>query len=180
MPHSSNSDSTASVNVSWELQVNHILVSFKVENSPTTTNRDFLTDGWKNNGLWEYDVVEVFIQLTDEKKLDGPYLELQVSPLEQKVALLIKKPRIDVVSAGELTSSASANTYTTGFDGTFKIDYRDIPGHENKNHTVIKAGFFACLGKKENRKYFALNINTEAQADFHKPELFKKIGTYER
>jgi hypothetical protein len=179
-PHQSNSDSETSVKVAWQLQENQILVSFKVEKSQINTSAEFLTDGWENSGLWEYDVVEVFIQFSDDLGLNSPYLELQVSPLGQKLALLINKPRVEVKSAGDLLSSAIAKRIGAGFEGIFKIDYCDIPGHENKKLDIIRAGFFACLGETENRKYFALNINTEVQPDFHRPELFKKIGTYER
>jgi hypothetical protein len=176
-PHHSNGNEDIHVYYSSELLKNHIVISFKVHSNILNTNHDFLQEGWGNIGLWDFDVVEVFIQFSDQA--DGHYLELQVSPLGQKLALLIRKPRLEYEKINTLLGQADATVSEKGFLAEFKIDYRDIPGFETTKTNEIKAGLFACLGPVNARNYFALNINTDAQADFHRPELFKKIGRYE-
>ena len=176
-PHHSNKNKDIRVQYTIELKEKQLFIKFTVKNSPISTNASFLKDGWGNIGLWDYDVVEVFVQFSDQA--DGHYLELQVSPLSQKFALLIKRPRVEVEKVTNLKSEASGSESENGFEALFKIDYRDIPGKAKTKTNIIKAGLFACLGKGEGRNFFALNINTEAQADFHRPELFKEIGRYE-
>ena len=56
----------------------------------------------------------------------------------------------------------------------FKIPLSEIPGSGNK----LYGNFFSCLGS-DTRSYYALNINTEDTPDFHRPDLFIKLGELE-
>lgn len=139
---------------------------------PFHLNREFSADGYKNWELWNYDVLELFLTRTD---LRVPYIELQISPLNQKLALLIKKPR----KSFEFYTPATFK-YSTEFSGEVwniycELDAADIPGGSPNLRGNIHCG----LGPQENRRFYGLNINQDDKADFHKPLNFISLGRFD-
>lgn len=128
------------------------------------TNDDFALDTIENWGLWEYDVIEIFLTYNKSQ-----YLELQVSPLNQKFALLISKPRVDFKYPKEIKVESKVNLSKTQWGGEFNINKKDIPQGELN----LKGSVFAILG--DPREYYAINPNPEDSADFHRPELFGEL-----
>jgi hypothetical protein len=168
--HAQNTDSSSEIYVDYKIQGEFVHVLFEVSTAEININEKFSQDNFDNFGLWDFDVVEVFIQ---KENKNNHYLELQISPANQKFALLIKKPRIETESYSPLNSKISSTKTSSGFKAEFFIHIDDIPG--NSEH--IKANFFCCLGPQENKSYFALNINQEVTPDFHRPELFISLGS---
>lgn len=148
----------------------HFTVS-KRDNSEYCANPDLGDDYSKNWGLWENDVVEAFIQLrstADEES--APYLEIQLSPLNQPFALLITKPR----ELFDYPENLDFSHEVTGEERTWRSTLTvTLPQQLQGEYLFL--GLFACLGIGE-REFFALNPNPEINPDFHRPELFENMG----
>lgn len=161
------------ITVDWEITTGHVIFNFKVQNYRPNTSENFSSDYTKNWGLWDFDVVEVFV-----RKLNSDhYLEVQTSPKNEPFALIIEKPREVYHSPEQLELSIENQCENNIWTAMLKLKLDDIPG----DGTVIEGNCFACLGPQDEREFFALNINTDNQPDFHRPNLFIKLGElYER
>ncbi len=166
-PHRNNPDKEARVEYRIENQQDFIYLWFEVKVSKSHVSKKFESESTDNWGLWDFDVVEVFLQ-----KSPGNYIELQTSPLNQWFSLEIIKPREETAPLKSLGKSKIHGQLTEkGFQGEFIIDKSIIPGVGPN----IYGNLTACLGSQEQRSYYALNINKEDCADFHRPELFLKL-----
>lgn len=147
----------------------NFIVTAKSDFNEWQTSKKFENDYKKNWGLWDFDVVEIFIQ---NRKLDdemyAPYLEFQVSPLNQPFALDIIKPREKYFSPEvidfETKVDVAINKWKTNIKIKLPFDVISLYGN-----------FHACLGTKEKRQYFSLNPNKEERPDFHLPKNFIKL-----
>jgi hypothetical protein len=144
-------------------------ICFEVSNKLNKWNTDKSFDDlpMRNWGLWENDVVEVFLQPRSTKKdYKAPYLELQVSPLNQRFQLFIFDPRkvffTPLVEFFASTSIIENNKWTLNFS---------IPKFWDEKNLYV--GLFACLGKK--REFYSANLNKESRPDFHRPDLFINV-----
>lgn len=156
--------------VEWDVKDNDVMIQFSVSkrsSRPWMTDPVFTHDYTKNWGLWNKDVVEAFLQLRstpDDTK--APYLEIQVSPLNQPFALIITEPRKTFHAPAVLDIlhevSVEGNLWTAAVKITLPADLKG---------TALYGGFFACLDH-EPREYYALEPNPEQNPDFHRPELF--------
>lgn len=163
--------------VEWDFQKDEVLITFNVHkrtSRPWETDKVFTSDWGKNWGLWNKDVVEVFLQLrSDEADVKAPYLELQVSPLNQPFALIIFEPR-KIFSAPKILD----------FNHDSKVDGRvwvarikvKLPSELKGKH--LYGGFFACLDHAP-REFYALEPNPEPAPDFHRPEFFLPLRANE-
>lgn len=154
--------------VDWKLEGEYVHFDFEVRNYTPHQNKEFGNDYKENWGLWNTDVVEVFIKRNDSQD----YLEVQTSPLNQPFGLIIEEPRVKWHIPKVLDLAVSNITLAGIWKSTLSIGLNFIPG--TSNHFI--GNCFACLGREESREYFALNINTEKTPDFHRPELFVEIG----
>ena len=162
--------------VKCELKVSGRILTFhftvtKRNGSEYCANPEFGQDYSKNWGLWETDVVEAFIQLRNSiDEVSAPYIEIQLSPLNQPFALLIKKPResFDYPQGLEFSHESSGEERT--WSSTLIVK---IPEELQGRHLFV--GLHACLGIGE-REFFALNPNPEENPDFHRPELFEEVA----
>lgn len=167
--HPVNQAPLSKVTVAHEMSSHLLKVSFNVITPTLFTESKFSLDHWDNWGLWDYDVVEVF--LTRAKDL-APYLELQLSPLGHKFALLISRPREDYEKIKNLDVQTTTQMTSDGFKAEFSIPLEIIPGDSKE----IMGNFHACLGKESSREFFAWNLNPESTPDFHRPDFFQLIG----
>ncbi|MFZ4713546.1 MAG: hypothetical protein ACOYL6_07540 [Bacteriovoracaceae bacterium] len=139
-------------------------------------SQTFLTESEnakKNWGLWNYDVVEAFLQVRNTvDEVRAPYVEVQVSPLNQSFNLIITEPRKIYYTPLELKFAHQVKLFETeaayGFQANLSLE---LPWRGK----FYFGNFFACLGYGENREYFALNPNHESAPDFHRPELFASL-----
>lgn len=157
-----------SVDVEWIIDGDYVHFDFEINNYIPNQNIDFGSDYKENQGLWDFDVVEVFIKREDSSE----YLEVQSSPLNQPFALNIELPREKFYVPEILDLAVSNFTLNNTWKSTITIGLNSIPGNSNK----LIGNCFSCLGSAEQREYFALNINTESKPDFHRPELFIELG----
>jgi len=128
---------------------------------------NFSSDYDKNWGLWNHDVVEAFLQLREHPEdVTAPYLEIQVSPLNQPFCLLIKKPREEFFYPKELSFSSAVQMEERVWTTEIKLELpSDLRG------TFLFGGFFSCV-RADEREFYALNPNSEEAPDFHRPDLF--------
>ncbi len=123
-------------------------------------------DPRKNWELWNHDVVEAFLQLRGPRGAASPYLELQLSPLNQPLALVILKPRIACYTPMALELLHHVQVEGPVWTSTVEVE---LPRELGEG--ALHGGLFACLGG-EPRSFFSLNPNPEERPDFHRPELF--------
>jgi len=158
------------VSYDYQLENDFINIEFKINQASFNTNPDFSLEHPKYNwGLWDYDVVEFFIQERSAVLNTAlPYYEFQSSPLEQNFQLHIIEPR--KISSTPLDSHINSFVQKEGKKTKIqmKIDLKNF-----QNHHDLYAGFFACLGKERN--YFTHHQEKLKKIDFHRPELFIKI-----
>ncbi len=159
------------VSCEYRLDDDRLIADFivtKPEELDWNTDKNFSREGIGNWKLWEHDVVEFFIQDRDEKLGEkSPYIELQLSPLDQKFALIVERPRESYYTPQDFDFSGHSKTDGNSWQATIEVK---IP-----RDTQLYGGTFSCLGPKDKRHYLASNPNKEAQPDFHRPELFKPL-----
>ncbi len=143
----------------------------KRDGSEYCANPNYGEDYSQNWGLWETDVVEAFIQLRKTPEdVGAPYLEVQLSPLNQPFALLIKEPR----SVFEYPKTLNFTHESSGEERTWRARMTvTLPDELQGKYLYL--GLNACLGIGE-REFFALNPNPEENPDFHRPDLFERVG----
>jgi len=144
-------------------------VKFSVHGPVAFTNRALSKDEsvW---GLWDWDVVELFLQ----PRADEPtYYEFIVSPLNQNFELQIFEPRKKfdksfrsgffhdaVVHSEKLwTAELSVPLEKLGWDG---------------NPKSLRGNAFAILGEKP-RTYWSLFLPPQMKPDFHLPSYFEEL-----
>lgn len=171
LPHSSVKTSTYEVQALFKKLNDFVLITFKVK-ALDSSFKHFYTDNkfkedYKNWGLWEFDVFECFLTRSNDL---NHYLELQVSPLNQRFALMIKEPRKSFDYPSSINFSSRVDIVDKyNWQGELKVALKDIPGTREN----IYGNFCAILG--EDRKCYAKNINQDSRPDFHRPDLFVRL-----
>jgi hypothetical protein len=164
--HHQNKTSFYVPRVLWDITKDSINFTFSVDaQKGFYANPDFSEDYSKNTNLWDFDVVEIFINRGGES-----YLELQLSPLGQPFSYHILKPRVECIIPSELPITMSSKIESNTMTAKFSIPLSFLPGTDSS----IFGGCFSCLG--EETEYYSLNPNSEDAADFHRPDLFIKFG----
>ena len=133
----------------------------------THTHTKFSQTGYDNWGLWEYDVLELFLT-----RNHSHYLELQISPLKQTFALLVIEPRKTYEKIERLDLAFQVEHSANLFRVCADLAVSDIPG--SSQH--IQGNVHACLGPSDKRCFLGTNINSEEKVNFHRPDLFIPLG----
>lgn len=158
------------VKINWQRADREVVLEFQVnkrDSSSWLADEKYTQDYKENWGLWEQDVVEGFLQLRSHPDdVNAPYLEVQVSPLNQPFALVIIEPRKTFHPPQKLSFTHEVQVENRSWRAVMKIQLPDDLKGES-----LYGGFFACLGH-EPREFFALEPNPEPNPDFHRPELF--------
>lgn len=165
------------VKVEWDIKGHDVMIQFttsKRSTRPWLSDPIFTHDWTKNWGLWNKDVMEAFLQLRSHPDdLRAPYLEIQVSPLNQPFALIITEPR-KIFSAPKILDFI----HEVQVEGKVWNATLEIKLPEELRGTHLFGGFFGCLDH-EPREFYALEPNEEVSPDFHRPDLFLPLGSYE-
>lgn len=172
-PHRNNATSQFAVQYQTRLDENKLVVEVVADCPFYTLNKEFTAGSYENWGLWDFDVLELFVQ---RKDADNHYLELQTSPLSQYFALKIKRPREETEEFIPQNIKIEVLREGQSFRAKFILLLDEIPGTGHE----IYGNICACLGTQNQREYFAANINTEEKPDFHRPELFISMGEIEK
>ena len=144
-------------------------VRFEVTGAPPCVNAALPTDKsqW---GLWEWDVVELFLATN----ASANYYEFQLSPAGQFFELEIFEPRKrfnkDFVSGFEHSVERVAPDAWTA---EFRIPLRKL-GWDGKLESV-RGNAFAILGASGAKSYWSLNLPAQLKPDFHLPQFFKAV-----
>jgi len=134
------------------------------------THERFGSDLRKNWELWNFDVVEAFLQPrrhADDRA--ASYLEVQLSPKEQALALVIVEPRKICYVPYALKFKSHVTLTPTLWESSVCLT---LPSELQTGE--LWGGLFACLGAGE-RGYYSLRPNPEEKPDYHRPELFQKL-----
>jgi hypothetical protein len=152
-----------------------LAVDFKVLTSGSRQVLPSLKDPESNWGLWDGDVVEVFLQLGQSGGTSGPYYEFQLSPLGQRFQLKVIRPRTEIDRdfrcSGLETRVASEKAGDGPWQARFEIPLRAL-GWDGKL-TSIRGGLFAILGEPADRTYWAAFLPPQDRPDFHLPAEFR-------
>jgi hypothetical protein len=129
-------------------------------------NSNFSYDYRKNWELWNWDVLEAFVQLRrNASDFEAPYLELQISPENKAFSLIILKPRVSFYTPLDLKIHSEVSLSGNLWSMNCEVELPDVlRGHE------LFAGLFACLGA--HRVYYAPTKWPNAPLDFHQPQHF--------
>lgn len=138
---------------------------------PFNLSDKFTKDGFENWELWNFDVLEIFLTKSATRV---PYLELQISPLDQKLGLLIKKPRESFEFFTPKSFKFDTKLDRDLWEVNCEINTSDIPG----DSSFLRGNLHCCLGPKNNRRFYGLKINQETVPDFHKPLNFISLGRF--
>lgn len=161
------------IKVSWKRENDKVFIDFEAQKrlSEEWHTDPVFTDDWsKNWGLWNKDVVEVFLQFrSHDQDTKAPYLELQVSPLNQPFALIITDPRKVFYAPKDLTFSHSVKV-----EGRVWTAHMEVVLPKDLKGKNLYGGFFSITGH-DPREFYALGPNPEATPDFHRPELFLSL-----
>lgn len=156
-PHHKNNQQSAQVAVDWVINDHFFNVTFLFEGTSLKNEISGTPFNW---GLWEQDVLEVFVR----EKGHSSYLEIQIAPSKQLFALIVEKPREKFYFArtDELSFSVSAH------QAEISIPLSLIPEYTNGD---LEGNFFAVI----DQNFYAMTINSEDQPDFHRPDLFRSL-----
>ena len=142
----------------------------RVEGPGAHVNPEFGPDPRKNWLLWQWDVVEAFLQLRRHAHdVTAPYLEVQLSPRGQGLVLVIIEPRRCYYTPLAFKWEAEVREHAGGWSTQARFQ---LPGDFPEGE--LWGGLFACLGSGP-RGFYALQPNSEASPDFHRPELFVSL-----
>lgn len=165
-----------SLKIEWDIRGTDAIIQFTVNKRSSKawhTDPEFTHDWSKNWGLWNKDVVEVFLQLRSHPDdIQAPYLELQISPLNQPFALIIQEPR-KIYHAPKILDLI----HEVSVDGKVWTAAMKVQLPAELRGELVYGGFFACLDQ-EPREYYALEPNPEFTPDFHRPELFLPLNNH--
>ncbi len=125
-------------------------------------SNSFSSDYFKNWGLWDFDVFEIFVQ--DKNQSQTHYTEFQVSPLNQCFCLEIVRPREIFFTPLEKEFYSEVELNDNKWSGKLII-----PVSKNSD---LYIGVFSMLGI--NKEFFSNNPN-QGKPDFHRPELFMRL-----
>jgi hypothetical protein len=162
-----------SIKISWQRSDRAVVIDFQIQKriGPAWQVDEVYTQDWsKNWGLWNKDVIEAFLQIRkDENDLKAPYLEIQVSPLNQPFALIIVEPRNTFFVPKELSFKTEVTLTPKMWSGKMEVILPpELTGDK------LYGGFFSCLSD-DPREFYALSPNPELNPDFHRPELFLSL-----
>jgi hypothetical protein len=131
-------------------------------------------------GLWERDVVELFIGFPHK-----PYFEFQVSPLGQYFELKVLEPRMQwqrdlpgAWSRGARIISAPEAAPGSPHQGAHWEAWMEIPLRPlgwGGDLEQLRGGAFAILGAASRRTYWSLFLPPQEKPDFHIPESFGRL-----
>ncbi|TGE25823.1 hypothetical protein E5K00_11715 [Hymenobacter aquaticus] len=164
------------VQARWQLSPEgYFDVTFRVTlpaGAAWNTNPDFSrTDYRANWGLWEHDVVELFLQPRPHPDATAaPYLEVQVSPLGQPFALLIEEPARHFAPPPALAYLKEIVLEPAVWQTRLRVQVPDYaPG------APLFGNLTACLGPAGARTYWGLQLSAGPEPDFHRPVDFGQL-----
>lgn len=158
------------INYSVQRKLNKLQFNFNIT-KPTTynwnTSKHYLQNHHGNWGLWEYDVIEFFIQPREnDSQILSPYYEFQLSPSNQTFELIIKSPRKCTFSPLKSNMQFKCQHKADLWSGEVTLVLPDSK--------YYYGDVCAVLGEQNNREYYSFATDDDI-IDFHRPQNFKKF-----
>jgi len=131
----------------------------------------------KTMGLWDLDVVEVFIAPADINH----YFEVEVSPLQEwlDVELHVKgnkrEANWDWHSKVQASCTIDDANHSRTWRAAFRIPNATLFGSELKQGSECFGNFYRCDGSEPDRRYLTWQPTMTAEPNFHVPEKFGPI-----
>ncbi len=162
--------SKTSVRFESYLEGHQLKVRFEVRSSKSPHVNPALSLSGSQWGLWDWDVVELFLRVGPEA-----YYEFQVSPLNQHFELKIFEPRkrFDRDFTSGFTHRAFGLNGGQGWGAEMDIPLHALGGSPGAVDLIGNA--FAILGAGVERTYWSLHLPPQEVPDFHLPERFAPI-----
>ena len=123
------------------------------------------------NGLWEHEVVELFVVGRGEDSTDVPYTEIELSPHGHYLVLILRGIRRTV--ARELPISYEAVIEGKRWRGVARIPRGLLP----KEPSRLNA--FAVHGVGERRRHLVWAVLPGPRPDFHQPLCFPSLRAFD-
>ncbi len=126
-------------------------------------------------GLWESDVVEIFLSTAAraDDVARSPYLEFQISPYNQFFELRVLEPRIKAEENPNLGLVHSAEIHPEHWNARFEIPFIRHLGR--RKPTQLFGNLFAILGAPGHRAFYSAYTSPQKKPDFHQPHQFKQL-----
>ncbi len=154
------------VSVAFGSTQSELMVIFEVESASDYVNPELSTEG-SQPGLWDWDVVEVFLQNPARDR----YFEFQLSPLGQHFELEILEPRKRVNDQYRSSFAKQVKRISaTRWEARFRISWKALGF--GAQPTQVFGNAFAILGEPERRHYWSLLTPPQEKPDFHIPKHF--------
>lgn len=170
----------ASVRAEFELDRAHgtLIARYEVNSpEPVRTNPD-LARGSSQWGLWDWDVVELFLSVGSRGPDGAPkYFEFVVSPLAQHFELEIFEPRKrfnrEWVSGFERSARVLGPRH---WSAEMRIPLARL-GWDGRAESLT-GNAFAILGPEDAKSYWSLFLPMQEQPDFHLPQYFRPLSIF--
>lgn len=125
-------------------------------------------------GIWNFDVVEVFIGDNPNIK---KYFEFVISPLNQKIDVKHNKNKskeesFDTIWNSNWQTAVKIDDNRKIWIAEFRIPFSAISTEKIENNKKFRFNLFRCHDKDPNRKYLAMNATFTDRPSFHVPEKF--------
>ena len=154
--------------IQFEISTNPLTFNFAVY-SEVKPNISAL-NGKSIWGLWDTDVVEVFLQPRSHKmQFESTYWEFQLSPANQQFFLEITEPRKNFYSPLDIEWSSDTSIDHNQWTAKFCFNDQRLNDYDH-----LYFGAFAILGR-ENRQFFSYSPSDEI-IDYHRPKLFHSLS----
>lgn len=170
-PKSATRTSLSYVTADFSLHSHNLIVDFEVKNQPDPHVNPSLAKDSSQWGLWDWDVIEVFLQ---PRSGDPTYYEFQVSPLGQHFELEIFEPRkrFNKEFKSGFTVSTRELSGLNSWAAQMRIPLKNL-GWDGRLES-LKGNAFAILGN-DPRTYWSLSLPAQDQPDFHLPHHFVSL-----
>ena len=163
--------------VLFTLREQDLVIEFRVNRSEFHTNPLLKPDRscW---GLWEWDVVEVFVESGRDSDVQPiaahrKYFEFQLSPLGQyfELEILEARKKWNTSYASGFKKRVFRRSETKEWIAEFVITLKSL-GYSVESPLPIRGNAFAILGPSARRSYWALSLPPQDTPNFHLPSHF--------
>ena len=146
---------------------------FEVRSEVSPYANDTLNRHHSQWGLWEWDVVELFVSCSNDPS-NCPYFEFQVSPLNQFLELKVVKPRVEVDHSFQSGFQHQVQRLERGnWNAQMRIPVSSL-GWDHRPESIV-GNAFAVLGEGPMRTYWSRYLDAQAKPDFHLPQAFMRL-----
>lgn len=159
--------------VELSLRGSLLVARFVVRSGHSPYVNPSLAVGTSQWGLWDWDVVELFVSCGGGASRT-PYYEFQVSPLGQQFELEVFEPRKRTnrdFRSGLVCSARISKGM--GWEGELSVPL-DRLGWNGDSSTVF-GNAFAILGGPGAKTYWSLFLGPQQTPDFHLPQEFHPL-----